>query len=62
MSTGEDGERRVLVDQWHVELLAPPDMDDAAVETLRSRMDASLRQWAVRASLGLAGILVRVEQ
>jgi len=54
--------RLLLVDQWHVGLLVPTDMDEAAAEGVRDRIDASLRQWAAGASLGLAGILVEVEQ
>jgi hypothetical protein len=62
MTTGDGGAPPVLLDRWHVDLLVPADADDASVERLRNRMDASLRQWAVGANPGLAGALVRVEQ
>lgn len=62
MTTGESGGGFVLLDQWHVDLLVPADTDNASVERLRNRMDASLRHWAVGANLGLTGALVRVEQ
>lgn len=62
MTRGDGEMRLLLVDQWHVGLLVPTDMDEAAAEGVRDRIDASLRQWAAGASLGLAGILVEVEQ
>jgi len=62
MAMSDDGVGLVLLDQWHVDVLVPASMDDSAAETVRNRIDASLREWAVGASVGLAGVLVQVEQ
>jgi hypothetical protein len=35
MTTGDGGAGLRLLDQWHVDLLGPADMDDASVERLR---------------------------
>lgn len=62
MTTNDGGVGLMLLDQWHVDFFGPADMDDTAVERLRNRVDASLHQWATRANLGLAGVVLRVEQ
>jgi len=62
MSMSDDGMGLVLQDQWHVDVLVPADMDDSAAAGVRDRIDASLRQWAMGANVGLAGVLVQVEQ
>jgi hypothetical protein len=62
MTTSDEGAGLVLLEQWHVDLLVSANMGDASVERLRDRINASLIEWAVGTSLGLAGALVRVEQ
>lgn len=62
MSMTDGGMGLALLDQWHVNVLVPAAMDDSAAGTVRNRIEASLRQWAMGANVGLAGVLVQVEQ
>ena len=62
MQTCESHGRLMLLDEWHVDLVSA-DIEEASVERVRSRVNVSIREWAVGGrSSGWPRILLRVEQ
>lgn len=59
----DDGEKRmVLVDEWHVDLYGPADLDEARAQEARDSIGRALLQWAEgEAPLG-GGFVIWVEQ